>query len=106
MMQRCLRAKCRDIRAASENRFWTATHCDLVHIGDGQEAIRSLHRIRFALSVQRLKMVAIAKALARALPKDSLELEVLKQLALFCGAGLLVSLLLLSYGLDLSPAFF
>ena len=51
-------------------------------------------------------MTAIAKALARALPKDSIELEILKQLALFCGAGLLVSLLLLAYGLDLSPGFF
>jgi hypothetical protein len=51
-------------------------------------------------------MTAIAKALARALPKDSIELEIFKQLALFCGAGLLVSLLLLSYGLDLSPGFF
>lgn len=51
-------------------------------------------------------MAAIAKVFARALSKDTLELEILKQLALFCGAGLLVSLLLLSYGLDLSPGFF
>jgi hypothetical protein len=29
-----------------------------------------------------------------------------KQLALFAGAGLLVSLLMMSYGLDLSPGFF
>jgi hypothetical protein len=51
-------------------------------------------------------MAAIAKVLARALTKDSLELEILKQLALFCGAGLLVSLLLLTYGVDLSPGLF
>jgi hypothetical protein len=33
-------------------------------------------------------------------------METLEQLALFCGAGLLVSLLLLNYGLDLSAEFF
>jgi hypothetical protein len=32
--------------------------------------------------------------------------DALKQLAMFCGAGLLVCLLALSYGLDLSPGFF
>jgi ribose/xylose/arabinose/galactoside ABC-type transport system permease subunit len=51
-------------------------------------------------------MAAIAKALSRALSKDSLELEILKQLALFCAAGLLVSLVMLTYGLDLSLGFF
>jgi len=51
-------------------------------------------------------MAAIVRALARALPKESLEIEVLKQLALFCGAGLLVSLLMLTYGLDLGFALF
>jgi ribose/xylose/arabinose/galactoside ABC-type transport system permease subunit len=40
------------------------------------------------------------------LPKDSLELDILKQVALFCAAGLLVSLLMLTYGLDLSFGFF
>jgi len=34
------------------------------------------------------------------------ELDVLKHIALLCGAGLLVSLLALTYGLDLSPGFF
>ena len=51
-------------------------------------------------------MTAIAKVLARALPKDSPELDILKQVALFCAAGLLVSLLMLTYGLDLSFGFF
>jgi hypothetical protein len=40
-------------------------------------------------------MAAIARALSR-----------LKQLALLCGASLLVSPLLMTYGLDLSPGFF
>jgi hypothetical protein len=51
-------------------------------------------------------MATIARVLARALPKESLEIEILKQLALFCGAGLLVSLLMMTYGLDLSPGLF
>ena len=51
-------------------------------------------------------MAAIARVLARALPKASIEIEILKQLALFCGAGLLVSLLMMTYGLDLSPGLF
>jgi hypothetical protein len=51
-------------------------------------------------------MAAIARVLARALPKTSSKIEILKQLALFCGAGLLVSLLMMTYGLDLSPGLF
>jgi len=51
-------------------------------------------------------MAAIVRVLARALPKESPEIEILKQVALFCGAGLLVSLLMLTYGLDLSVGLF
>jgi hypothetical protein len=51
-------------------------------------------------------MAAIARALARKFPSTDLEAEVLKQIALIFGAGLLVSLVLMSYGLDLSPGFF
>ena len=51
-------------------------------------------------------MAAIARVIARALPKESIEIEILKQLALFCGAGLLVSLLMMTYGVDLSPGLF
>jgi hypothetical protein len=51
-------------------------------------------------------MAAIARVLARALPRDSFEIETLKQLALFCGAGLLISLLMIAYGLDISAGFF
>ncbi len=51
-------------------------------------------------------MAAIARVLARALPKASLESEILKQIALLCGAGLLVSLLMMTHGVDLSPGFF
>jgi hypothetical protein len=51
-------------------------------------------------------MSALARALARALPKKSLEIEILKQFALFCAAGLFVALLMSAYGLDLSPGLF
>ena len=50
-------------------------------------------------------MTAIAHRLSRAFVAAS-EIEVLKELVLFCAAGLFVSLLMLTYGLDLSPGFF
>jgi hypothetical protein len=52
-------------------------------------------------------MAAIARALNRAFPATaSLEVETLTQLELLAGAGLLVSVALMTYGLDLSPGFF
>jgi hypothetical protein len=52
-------------------------------------------------------MAAIARAWHRAFPTaSSLENETLRQLALLAGAGLLVSLISMSWGLDLSPGFF
>ena len=50
-------------------------------------------------------MTVIAQALSRALVTLH-EVEPLKQLLLLCAAGLFVSLLLLTYGLDLSPGLF
>ncbi len=50
-------------------------------------------------------MTAIAQALSRAFQSAD-EFDALKQVALFCGVGLLVSLLCMTYGLDLSPGFF
>jgi hypothetical protein len=51
-------------------------------------------------------MAAIARVLSRAFPTTSLESDTLKQIGLLCGAGLLVSLLVMTYGVDLSPGFF
>jgi hypothetical protein len=53
----------------------------------------------------RPQMTAIARRLSRAFV-TALEVEVFKELVLFCAAGLFVSLLMLTYGLDLSPGFF
>ncbi len=50
-------------------------------------------------------MTAIARALSRAYITVA-EVETLKQLLLFCLAGLLVSVLMMTYGVDLSPGFF
>jgi hypothetical protein len=50
-------------------------------------------------------MTALVQALSRSSGSD-LGTETLKIVAVFCGAGLFVSLLLASYGLDLSPGFF
>ena len=50
-------------------------------------------------------MAAIAKALSRVTGTD-VDVEILKTVAIFCGVGLLVSLLMVSYGLDLGAEFF
>jgi hypothetical protein len=50
-------------------------------------------------------MTAIAHTLIRTF-RSAREIDVLKQIAMLCGAGLLVSLLALTYGLDLSPGLF
>jgi hypothetical protein len=53
----------------------------------------------------RSQVTAIARALSRAFTTAA-EVEVLKQLLLFCLAGLVVSVLMMTYGLDLTPDFF
>jgi hypothetical protein len=50
-------------------------------------------------------MATLVRALSRAFITIN-EMDVLKQLVLFAAAGLFVSLLLLTYGVDLSPGFF
>ena len=50
-------------------------------------------------------MTAIGRVLSRAIITFN-ENEILKQFALLCAAGLFVSLLMLTYGVDLSPGFF
>jgi hypothetical protein len=48
----------------------------------------------------------IVRLLTRKFASTDSEIEVLKQIALFSGAGLLVSLVLMTYGHDLSLGFF
>jgi hypothetical protein len=51
-------------------------------------------------------MTAITRVLTRVFLESTPADDAFKQLALFCCAGLLVSVLLMTYGLDLSPSFF
>jgi hypothetical protein len=51
-------------------------------------------------------MTAIVKAFSNAIPAISSDLDILKTVVIFSGVGLAVSLLLASYGLDLSAGFF
>jgi ribose/xylose/arabinose/galactoside ABC-type transport system permease subunit len=50
-------------------------------------------------------MTAIALAFSRAFQSAG-EFDILKSVALFCGVGLVVFLVCLTYGLDLSLGFF
>ena len=50
-------------------------------------------------------MAAIARALSRAFITIN-EVEVLDGLVLFAAAGLFISLLLMTYGINLGPGFF
>ena len=51
-------------------------------------------------------MAAVVQALSRFTFATNIETATFKALAIFCGVGLLVSLVYISYGLDLSPGFF
>jgi|GraSoi_2013_80cm_1033760.scaffolds.fasta_scaffold206579_1 hypothetical protein len=50
-------------------------------------------------------MATLARTLARAFGTD-VDVEVLKIIAVFCGVGLLATVMAASYGVDLSPGFF
>jgi hypothetical protein len=51
-------------------------------------------------------MAAIARVLSRAFPGNQVDIETVKTILMFCGVGLVVSLLLASNGLDMSVGFF
>jgi hypothetical protein len=50
-------------------------------------------------------MIAIGRMLSRAIITVN-ENDILKQILLLCAAGLFVSVLMMPYGVDLSPGFF
>jgi hypothetical protein len=66
-------------------------------------------RLRYRGSVghqsMEIAMAAIARALSRAFVTID-RFEILKQLVLFAAAGLFVSALMMTCGLDLGPGFF
>ena len=51
-------------------------------------------------------MTAIVRALSRSFPDARVDIEILKTIAIYCGVGLSVSLVAMTYGLDLSSGFF
>jgi len=51
-------------------------------------------------------MAAVARVLSRRFSAAQIEVETLKSIVMFCGAGLIVSLLLAASGLDISAGFF
>jgi len=52
-------------------------------------------------------MATLARVLSLAFPASQAEIETLKVIATFCGVGLVISLLLATYGgLDISVGFF
>jgi hypothetical protein len=51
-------------------------------------------------------MTALVRRLSWLSDSTNVEIDTLKLLAIFCGAGLAVSIVLATYGLDLSPGFF
>ena len=51
-------------------------------------------------------MTAIARVFSKIFPLTASEVDILKELLLLGLAGLFVSVLLMTYGLDLSPGFF
>jgi hypothetical protein len=51
-------------------------------------------------------IATVSKALSRAISSNSIGSHVLKEVITICAAGLFVSIVLLTHGLDLSPGFF
>jgi hypothetical protein len=65
----------------------------------------SFHASRSAQNPE-ITVTAIARAFSRAFPANSVPAECFRQLVALGAAILFVSLLVASYGLDLSPGFF
>jgi hypothetical protein len=51
-------------------------------------------------------MAAIVRAISHTWSETKADIDILKAVAMFCAAGLLVCILCATYGLDLSPGFF
>lgn len=51
-------------------------------------------------------MAALVRSLSHVFVATSPEVQAFKVVAAFCGVGLLVSVLLMTYGVDLSQGFF
>jgi hypothetical protein len=91
-------------QVAARRNVLTVSKCEMPH-RDRPIACSSLR----APSRGRLigvEMAALARTISRLFLNESTAFDILKQIALFLLASLLVTLLALTYGLDLSPGFF
>jgi hypothetical protein len=77
-----------------------------VAIAAALEGCEPAFRTRRSAKNPEITVTAIARAFSRAFPANSIRAECLRQLLALGAAILFVSLLLASYGLDLSPGFF
>jgi hypothetical protein len=57
-------------------------------------------------AADRINILALSVKVFSPLPRTSRDIDGLKIIVTICAVGLTVSLLLASYGVDLSPAFF
>lgn len=76
-------------------------NCVLLHSGNKSDALESDGR-----STLEAAMAAIVQALSRLSAATNVETDTLKAVAIFCGAGLALSLVCMIYGLDFTPGFF
>jgi hypothetical protein len=69
--------------------------------GDTERSYQCRYR-----TTRGVAMTAIARAFLRTIPAISSEFDTLKTIALFCGAGLLISLLHVWYGVNMDYGVF
>jgi hypothetical protein len=79
--------------------------CELVHMRHAPAQLLLPSRPQYCGRALEVAMAVIVTALSRA-SGIQLDVETLKTIVMFCGAGLVVSLLLATGGLDLSAGFF
>jgi hypothetical protein len=102
-------SRCLEIDRSSQHSLalvgWATCHPNTGHFEIALNLFVSGQDVLLGCLIE-VAMAAIARVLARKFPTTRTDVEILKQLGLFCAAGLLVSLLMMTYGLDLSPGFF
>ena len=80
--------------------------CDLHHTrAAGAEIPKHSTCLKLEAEIWSSHMAAIARMLSRASGTE-VDVKTLKTLIMFCGVGLTVSMMLASYGVDLSAGFF
>jgi hypothetical protein len=91
-------------QVAARRNVLTASKCEMPHRGRpiACSSLRAPSRGRLI----GVEMAALARTISRLFLNESTAFDILKQIALFLLASLLVTLLALTYGLDLSPGFF